>query len=49
MMVSDDISVKAEYLFHDFGSQDYVFDSGETYITDHLTLSTIKVGVNFHF
>ena len=49
MMVSDDISVKAEYLFHDFGSQDYVFDSDETYITDHLTLSTIKVGINFHF
>ncbi len=47
--VSTDLSVKAEYLWHDFGSEDYEFDGGNTYVTDHVTLQTFKVGLNFHF
>lgn len=43
--VTDTISVKAEYLYHDFGSV-YV----EGYDGDFdITANTFKVGVNFHF
>lgn len=47
--VTTDVSVKAEYLWHDFGSEEYEFDGGETAIIDNVTLQTFKVGVNFHF
>lgn len=47
MKLTTDISVKAEYLFHDFG--DKAFNFGGANVTDNLTLSTFKVGVNLHF
>ncbi|WP_158626059.1 outer membrane protein [Arsenicitalea aurantiaca] len=46
-MVTETISLKAEYLYHDFGSQDYSLNSipGE----GSLNVSTAKIGLNFHF
>lgn len=55
-MVADNVSIKAEYLYHDFGSQDYTFegdDSGDIggpiESSASFNVSTVKVGVNFHF
>jgi outer membrane immunogenic protein len=43
--VTEDISLKAEYLYHDFGSN-YVDGYGDDF---DITASTVKVGLNFHF
>lgn len=48
-MVSDNLSVKAEYLYHDFGSEDFSFDGGDETGATSLTVSTVKVGLNWHF
>lgn len=49
MKLTTAISVKAEYLFHDFGNKEFAFSGGAFPLTDNLTLSTFKVGLNFHF
>ena len=49
MMVADNVSIKAEYLFHDFGSRRLEFHDPDGHITDRLSLSTVKIGLNVHF
>jgi len=44
-MVTDAVSLKAEYLYHDFGAVN--FEDDDLDYTE--TLSTVKVGLNFHF
>lgn len=44
-MVADNVSVKAEYRFSDYGSEEYYGDSIDTSFSTH----TVQVGVNFHF
>jgi opacity protein-like surface antigen len=46
-MVSDNVSLKAEYRYSDFGAEtyNYGFVSSDTSFTTH----TATVGVNFHF
>lgn len=46
-MVTDDLSLKAEFLYHDFGSEDFDFGGEEG--TGALSVSTVKVGLNWHF
>jgi outer membrane immunogenic protein len=48
-MVSDSLSIKAEYLYHDFGSEDFSFDGGDETGATSLNVSTVKVGLNWHF
>lgn len=48
-MVSDNMSVKGEVLFHDLGSEDVDFDNGTTYYDNDVSFTTFKVGLNFHF
>ncbi|HEY9012775.1 MAG TPA: outer membrane protein [Devosia sp.] len=51
-MVTDDISVKAEYLYLDLGTRDIPTGSlfaGSTANTAHPTAHTFRVGANFHF
>lgn len=48
-MVADNVSLKAEWLYHDFGSADFSFDNGDETATQSLTVSTFKIGANFHF
>lgn len=45
-MVTDSLSLKAEYLYHDFGSRTYVYDApfGASF-----NPQTIKIGLNYHF
>lgn len=45
VMVSDNVSLKAEYRFSDYGAESYYFDSIDTGFSTH----TATVGVNFHF
>jgi outer membrane immunogenic protein len=46
-LLSPTWSIKAEYQYFDFGSQD-TFSAGTKYEND-LTVSTAKVGINLHF
>jgi outer membrane immunogenic protein len=46
-MVTEDLSLKAEFLYHDFGSEDFDFGGEEG--TGSLAVSTVKVGLNWHF
>jgi outer membrane immunogenic protein len=46
-MVTEDLSLKAEFLYHDFGSEDFDFGGEEG--TQSLNVSTFKVGLNWHF
>ncbi|RUT32695.1 porin family protein [Arsenicitalea aurantiaca] len=47
-MVTDNISLKAEYLYHDFGNETFSFD--DTNATDaSFNVQTAKIGLNFHF
>ncbi|WP_158625980.1 outer membrane protein [Arsenicitalea aurantiaca] len=46
-MVTESVSLKAEYLYHDFGTQEYDFN-GDTDDVD-FQVSTVKIGLNFHF
>ncbi|RUT32697.1 porin family protein [Arsenicitalea aurantiaca] len=50
-MVTDNISLKAEYLYHDFGSQTYDFDGSYAGLEADASfnVSTAKIGLNFHF
>jgi len=47
VLVTDSMSLKAEYLYHSFGSEEYDYDisSGDT----SFDVQTVKVGLNFHF
>jgi outer membrane immunogenic protein len=48
-MVADNVSVFGEFLYHDFGTADLSWEGeSETAVTS-LNVSTVKVGVNFHF
>jgi outer membrane immunogenic protein len=46
-MVADNVSVKAEYRFSDYGSEEY-YELGPDVDTSFST-HTVQVGVNFHF
>jgi outer membrane immunogenic protein len=46
-MITDSISLKAEYLYHDLGTQSY--SAGPFAADTSLTVSTVKIGANFHF
>ena len=46
LAVTEDVSVKAEYLYHDFGAVTY-YDEFPDDVS--FNLHTIKAGVNFHF
>lgn len=48
-MVAENVSLKAEVLYHDFGAEDFSFDDGDETATQSLSVTTFKVGVNFHF
>lgn len=45
VMVSDDVSLKAEYRYSDYGAEGYYFDSIDAGFSTHAA----TVGVNFHF
>lgn len=47
-MVTDNISLKAEYLYHSFGEETYTID-GFGADEGSFNVSTVKVGLNFHF
>ena len=47
VMVTEVVSVKAEYLYHRFGNATYDYGAGS--VEDSFDLHTIKVGANFHF
>jgi len=47
MMVTDAISIKGEYLYHDFG--DMTWSSDDDSIGSDFNVQTVKVGLNFHF
>ena len=44
-MVSDNLSLKAEYLYHDFGSN-FIDGFGDDF---DVNAHTVKAGINFHF
>jgi outer membrane immunogenic protein len=46
-MVTDNISIKAEYLYHKFGTEAYDYGAGP--VDQSFNLHTVKVGANFHF
>lgn len=48
-MVAENVSLKAEVLYHDFGTEDFSFDGGDETATQSLSVTTFKVGANFHF
>ncbi|SFZ84813.1 outer membrane immunogenic protein [Devosia enhydra] len=46
-MVAENVSLKAEYLYHDLGTASY--DAAPFSADAAITVSTIKIGANFHF
>ena len=46
-MVSDNISIKAEYLYHQFGNATYDYGAGGQ--QQSFNFQTVKVGANYHF
>ncbi|WP_423066604.1 outer membrane protein [Devosia sp. CN2-171] len=48
-LVTDNVSLKGEVLFHDLAATDTDFDNGVTYYDNSVSFTTFKVGVNFHF
>lgn len=46
--VTNNISLKAEYLFNDYGSTPF-FSTTRDSITSGISFSTIRAGVNYHF
>ncbi|RUT32696.1 porin family protein [Arsenicitalea aurantiaca] len=50
-MVTESISLKAEYLYHEFGTETYVSDVGPVGggLDVGFNVSTAKIGLNFHF
>jgi outer membrane immunogenic protein len=49
VMVAENVSIFGEALYHDFGTADHVFEVGDEEATTSLNVTTVKVGVNFHF
>jgi len=48
--VTDDMSIKAEYLYTDLGTQTYTFENGLYADEDAgLNFHTVRVGLNWHF
>jgi outer membrane immunogenic protein len=47
--VAENVSVFGEALYHDFGARDVSFDEGDEEANLGVNLTTVKVGVNFHF
>lgn len=47
-LVTEDISLRAEYRFTAYGDQDYDFDLGSP-VTTGFDTHTVTVGLNFHF
>jgi outer membrane immunogenic protein len=48
-MVAENVSIFAEALYHDFGDADISFDDDDEEAVTSLNVTTVKVGVNFHF
>ena len=46
--ITDNVSVKAEYLYHDYGNVTY-YQGTPVAETIHTSLSTARVGINFKF
>jgi outer membrane immunogenic protein len=46
--VTNNISLKAEYLFNDYGSASY-FSSTRDAMTSGVNFSTLRAGINYHF
>ena len=50
--VSDAVSVKAEYLYVDLGSEDVIdqnFEGGNVSASNDVSFHTVRAGLNFHF
>lgn len=48
-MVTDNVSIRAEYRYSDYGTQSYEFFPTPIVSDSHITTHSITAGVNFHF